>query len=65
MLLAVAGRRLAQRRSYMFCMVMAGVACMLTPVGTVLGVFTIIVLNRPSVRRLFGRPMDAITAYPE
>src|SRR5436190_1439763 len=52
-LLAVAGRLLARRRSYTFCLVTAGVACIFVPLGTVLGVFTIIVLMRPSVKRLF------------
>jgi len=34
---------------------MAGVECMFMPFGTVLGVFTIIVLMRPSVKEIFGR----------
>ncbi len=33
---------------------MAGVACMFMPFGTVLGVFTIIVLLRDSVKELFS-----------
>ncbi len=40
----------------MFCLVMACVACLFMPFGTVLGVFTIIVLARPSVQTLFSRP---------
>jgi len=51
--LIVAGRRLAARRDYMFCLVMAGIACIFIPFGTVLGVFTIMVLMRPSVKQLF------------
>jgi hypothetical protein len=50
-----AGRSLAQRRRYVFCMVVAGlmtVACV--PLGTALGVFTIIVLVRPAVKQAFG-----------
>lgn len=54
--LAVAGRSLVQHRNWTFCMVMAGVSCIFMPLGTALGVFTMIVLNRPSVRALFGRP---------
>jgi hypothetical protein len=34
--------------------VIAAIACSFVPIGTVLGVFTIIVLTRPSVRVLFG-----------
>jgi hypothetical protein len=33
---------------------MAGFACLFMPFGTLLGVFTIIVLQRDSVRRLYG-----------
>lgn len=51
-----AGRYLQQRRHYTFCLVMAALACMLAPFGTVLGVFTIIVLMRESVRVAFGQP---------
>src|SRR2546425_778516 len=54
--LAVAGRFLARRKHYMYCLVMAALACALMPFGTVLGVFTIIVLQRDSVKSLFGRP---------
>ena len=51
--LVIAGRFLARQRHHTFCLVMAAVACMFMPFGTVLGVFTIIVLVRPSVKVLF------------
>jgi hypothetical protein len=51
-----AGRKLAARSSYTYCLVMAAVECMFMPFGTVLGVFTIVVLMRPSVKQLFGYP---------
>ena len=56
--LALAGRYLVQHRSWVFCMVIAGINCTIMPVGTILGIFTMIVLNRPSVRALFegGQP---------
>ncbi|MGL6289634.1 MAG: hypothetical protein ACRC2H_02990 [Silanimonas sp.] len=54
-LLAIAGRRLKQRRSHTFCLVVAGVSCMNMPLGTVLGVFTLVVLTRPGVREAFER----------
>ena len=54
-----AGRSLQQRRRYTFCVVVAGLACLLMPFGTVLGVFTIIVLIRPSVRQLFEEESDS------
>lgn len=52
--IAIAGRRLGNNRSYLFCLVIAGIECMFMPIGTALGVFTIIVLMRPSVKELFG-----------
>ena len=52
-LLVVAGRSLVEHRRYMLCMVMAAISCAFAPVGTVLGVFTLIVLVRPSVKALF------------
>lgn len=55
-----AGRCLTRRRRYLFCLVMAGIECILMPFGTVLGVFTIIVLMRESVKELFvpGHAVD-------
>ena len=37
----------------MYCLVMAGVESLFFPLGTVLGVFTIIVLFRKSVKEMF------------
>lgn len=55
-LLVLAGRFLALRRSRIFCIVIAALACTFTPFGTVLGVFTLVVLLRPSVQALFEAP---------
>ncbi len=52
-LFVLAGRNLSRRRRYVFCQVVAGVGCVLMPFGTVLGVFTLVVLSRPSVKNLF------------
>jgi hypothetical protein len=49
-----AGRFLARRKHYKFCLVMAGVECLFMPFGTILGVFTIIVLTREPAKQLFG-----------
>jgi hypothetical protein len=50
-----AARSLAQRRRHFFCLILAGLmAATCIPFGTVLGVFTIIVLLRPSVKQAFG-----------
>jgi hypothetical protein len=48
-----AGRCLTMRENYTFCLIVAAVSCINTPIGTVLGVFTIIVLMRPSVKQMF------------
>jgi len=48
-----AARFLAQRRKYLFCFIVACISCLFAPFGTALGVFTIIVLIRPSVKELF------------
>lgn len=49
-----AGAFLAQRTRYTFCLVVAAVECVFMPFGTVLGVFTLVVLLRDSVKREFG-----------
>lgn len=55
-LLVFTGKNLAHRQRYVFCLVMACLTCAFMPLGTVLGVFTIIVLNRESVKQLFDDP---------
>lgn len=51
--MAYAGRCLAQRRRHLLCVVVAGISCCFMPFGTVLGVFSLIVLTRPSVKQGF------------
>src|SRR5262245_41076024 len=54
--LMIAGRSLKLRVRYNYCFAIAIASCALcTPFGTVLGIFTIIVLLRPSVKRLFDQ----------
>jgi len=50
----ITGRFLSQRRRHLFCTVVAAVECLFMPFGTVLGVFTLIVLMRNSVKELFA-----------
>jgi hypothetical protein len=50
----LAGRFLSLRRHYTYCFVMACIQCLFIPFGTVLGVFTIIVLMRESVKQIFS-----------
>lgn len=56
----VAGRKLSTRRNYTFCLVVAGVECLMVPIGTILGIFTIVVLMRPSVKQLFEAAADGV-----
>jgi hypothetical protein len=50
----IAGRSLAHCKHYSFALVMACIECLFVPFGTILGVFTIVVLSRESVRGLFS-----------
>ncbi len=50
----IAGRCLALRKHYSFAFVMACIECLFIPFGTILGVFTIVVLLRESVKGLFA-----------
>lgn len=49
----VAGRKLRRHSSRVFCLVMAAIQCLNQPLGIILGIFTIMVLMRPSVIALF------------
>jgi hypothetical protein len=51
----VTARFLHRHKHYTFCLVLAALLCMQAPFGTVLGVFTILVLARPSVQEIFAR----------
>lgn len=48
---------LLKRRHRTFCLIVGGLDCLNVPLGTILGVFTLMVLNRDSVRPLF-EPKD-------
>lgn len=52
-LLAASG--LKKRTRYMLTFIMSCFTCMSFPLGTALGVWSIIVLQRPGVKALFGR----------
>ena len=47
------GKCLINRKKYMFSFIIACVSCMFVPFGTILGVFTIVVLSRDSVKKLY------------
>jgi hypothetical protein len=54
LVLVFAGRSLSRRRHYWYAFVVACIECVFIPFGTILGVFTIIVLSRESVKTLFS-----------
>jgi hypothetical protein len=56
--LFIAGKKLKNRRNRIFCMVVAGIECVFMPLGTVLGIFTLIVLSKDSVKEIFDRPAE-------
>jgi hypothetical protein len=49
----MSGLFLHVRKNRTFSLVVAGINCLHLPLGTVLGIFTIIVLLRPSVREIY------------
>ncbi|HEV8631533.1 MAG TPA: hypothetical protein VGV61_14545 [Thermoanaerobaculia bacterium] len=52
----LAAHRIRQRRSRTLCLVIASVTCFGVPYGTALGVWTLLVLARPTVAQLFSAP---------
>ncbi len=56
-------RWLSARKNKTFCMVVAGFSCLSIPLGTALGVFTFIVLSRPSVSGLFDGQSPLTTPH--
>ncbi len=51
----LAASALRKRSRYMLVLVMSGFTCLSVPLGTALGIWTIMVLQRPSVKALFNR----------
>jgi hypothetical protein len=49
----LAGRFLSRHVHYTYCLVVAAVECIFMPFGTVLGVFTLIVLTKSHVKEMF------------
>ncbi len=53
------GYFISQRIRHTFCLVVAGIECIFMPFGTVLGVFTIILLTKPAVQEQFASNRDS------
>jgi hypothetical protein len=60
----ISGMCLRARKGRTFSVVVAGMNCLHIPLGTVLGVFTIVVLLRDSVRELFADNRRATSTPP-
>jgi hypothetical protein len=61
----IAGTKYRKHEGYWFCFVLAVLTCLNFPLGTALGVFAIVVLNRPTVKALFqGLPIAGVTTPP-
>jgi hypothetical protein len=57
-----------KRKHRIACLVIAAISCLAIPYGTMIGVFTFLVLLRPSVAVLFGSPSAEVTseqAFPD
>jgi|GEM_PF-1627135 len=52
----LAGQSLARYENYRFCLLVAAFECLIVPLGTIIGIWTIIVLRRESVQALFQSP---------
>lgn len=55
-------RSLANRTRHSLCVIASAISCLFVPLGTILGVFSLIVLMRPSVKEQFEA---ALTAFEE
>ncbi|MEX1024397.1 MAG: hypothetical protein WD226_04900 [Planctomycetota bacterium] len=60
----LAGRWLSARRNHTFCFVVACVECAFMPLGTILGVLSLLALLRPSVKALFQSSAEAGASAP-
>lgn len=50
----IAGLYIKNHKCHTFCVVVAAINCMFMPFGTILGVFSLLVLLKPEVRQLFN-----------
>jgi len=62
--LIAAGFSLRARRRHPFCLVAAAVSCLFMPLGTILGVFTIVLLMKPEISAAFAAKRDQNSAGP-
>lgn len=58
LLVVLSGRWIAQRRNRTGSMIIAGLCCLSFPIGTALGIYTLVVLSNTEVQQAYGQ------AYP-
>lgn len=62
-LIIMAGRNYNRKKHYTYCLVIACVECLFMPLGTALGIFSIVVLIRDTVKQIFEQggqlPVDS------
>lgn len=54
----LAGQSLDRYENYNFCLAVAAAECLIFPIGTIIGISTILVLRRESVKELFSTPNE-------
>jgi len=54
-LIIYSGKQIKKREHYTFSFVLACVMCMFMPLGTILGIFTIILLSKESIKQLYKK----------
>ena len=52
--IVLSGKYIKHRKNYLFSFVIACIQCVFFPFGTALGIFTIVVLSKDSVKQLYG-----------
>lgn len=62
--LILSGKYLRQQKNYMFSFVLACFCCLNMPLGTILGIFTIVVLQRESVKSIYDKDKSAYIDSP-
>lgn len=55
----ISGRQIQQRRGRIFSYIVAGLNCLNVPLGLALGIFTFVILSRPSVEELYRKVDDS------
>lgn len=58
------GRMLRQQKKYMFSFVVACIECLIMPFGTVLGIFTLVVLTKAPVKLMYDARKQAYDQAP-